>query len=273
MIQITLPFANESAIPFAAVIRTNEKDAGLLEEFSGYISETAFHIIRAPDYRSWEAMVVLGVMVRRMNRSLVEQAGEDARASMVEALINFTDPEYLAQTRELARGITVERSMQIRLLRGVLRVYFSKHYPRITYRQTIQDAMDGIQFSENDLQGSEARYSEAEERWFTPFDDAHPHILKNYLLNDIGKSVFPIGKNRGLETEFIDLAVRFSLIKMTLIGIAGFKKENFSEADYVRVIYTFSRNIEHNPTFMPEMLTLLEQDGLSNIAAATIMLR
>jgi lysine-N-methylase len=133
--------------------------------------------------------------------------------------------------------------------------------------------MQGIHFDENDLEGSETRYSEADEKWFTPFDEAHPHLLKNYLLNDIGKNSFPIGKNRGLETEFIDLAVRYSLIKIILIGISGLNQENFSEADYVRVIYTFSRNIEHNPTFMPELLTLLEQDALKNIAATTLMMR
>jgi lysine-N-methylase len=71
----------------------------------------------------------------------------------------------------------------------------------------------------------------------------------------------------------MDLAIRYSLVKMTLVGIAALKKEQFGEADYVRVIYTFSRNIEHNAKFIPEILSLLEQDGLRNIAAATLMMR
>jgi lysine-N-methylase len=174
---------------------------------------------------------------------------------------------------ELAQHIDIKRSKQISLLRGVLQIYFSMHFPRTTFRQAILDAMEGIHFDENDLESSELRFCDADEKWFTPFDEAHPYILKNYLLNDIGKSLFPIGKGRGIETEFIDLAVRYSLIKMILVGIAGLKKENFSEADYVHVIYTFSRNIEHNPTFMPELMSLLEKDGLRNIATATLMIR
>jgi lysine-N-methylase len=133
--------------------------------------------------------------------------------------------------------------------------------------------MEGIQYDEKDLERTELRYGEADENWFSPFDNSHPYLLKNYLLNDIGKNNFPIGKLRGLETEFIDLAVRYSLIKMILIGIAGLKKEKFNEADYVQVIYTFSRNIEHNPKFIPDLLTLLEGEDLKNIAATTLMMR
>ena len=273
MIQITLPYANDSLVPVYSSIRTTQKNAGLLEELSSYVAETAFHIIRAPESRAWDAMIVLGMLVRRIQRALAEQQEQDARRAMVDAMIDFTDADYLAQAHTLAHGITVERSKQIALLRAVLSVYFAKNHGRTSYRKTIADAMEGIGFDETDLQGSEARYNEAEGKWFAPFDDAHPHLLKNYLLNDMGKNTFPLGTNRGLEKEFIDLAMRFSLIKMSLVGIAGLKKENFSADDYVRVIYTFSRNIEHNTGFMSEIMALLEQDGFSNIAAATLMLR
>jgi lysine-N-methylase len=272
-ILISLPYPNVHAVPIAASFRFSEKSPELLLALANYIYDVTFSIIRFSKFKSWEAMIVLGLMVHKINLFLDMKDPGDARALIVERLIKFTDLEYLAKAGELAQGIEVKRSKQISLLTGVLHIYFSKHHPRTTFRQTILDAMQGIHFNENDLEGSEKRYSEADEMWFTPFDEAHPHLLKNYLLNDIGKNSFPIGKNRGLETEFIDLAVRYSLIKMILIGIAGLKQEKFSEADYVRVIYMFSRNIEHNPTFMPELLTLLEQDSLKNIVATTLMMR
>ncbi len=270
---LVLPFPNESVVPIASVIRFNEKSPDLLLAMSDYIYEVTCFIIRFSKFRSWEAMIVLGLMVQKMNLFLADLDTEVARALIIERLINFTNTDYLAKAGELAHNIVIDRSKQITLLRGVLKIYFSKNHPRSSYRQTILDAMEGIQFDESDLNASELRYCEADEKWFTPFDEAHPHILKNYLLNDIGKNSFPIGKSRGLETEFIDLAIRYSLIKMTLVGIAAFKKEQFNEADYVRVIYTFSRNIEHHPKFIAELLTLLEQDNLKNIPATTLMMR
>jgi lysine-N-methylase len=273
MVMMTLPFANDSALPLVKTIRTNTDNPDLLQELSRYIFETSFHIIRSPENRPWEALTILGLMVRRMTRYLAGQECDDPRQAMVDAMINFTNPEYLRDARKLVQGIAIERNHQIRLLRGVLHVYFASYSGRSSYRQTIADTMDGIQFDENDLKGSEARYNEAEQRWFSPFDDAHPHILKNYLLNDIGKNSFPIGNRGGLEKEFLLLAIRFSMIKMMLIGIAGLKKENFGEADYIRVIYTFSRNIEHNVKFTKDLLDLLEQDGLSNVATAALLMR
>jgi len=273
MAPMDLSFPNESAIPLATRIVTKTPAPDLARELSQYIFETAVHLIRAPEHRSWEAMIILGLMMRRMGRYLNGTDCEDPRAAMVDTMLQFIDAGYLKEAKELVQGIAIERSHQIRLLRGVLSVYFTSQSGRSSYRQTIADAMEGIAFDENDPKGSEARYNAAEERWFAPFDDAHPHILKNYLINDLGKNCLPAGTHASLEKEFLDLAVRFSLIRMTLIGIAGLKKDQFGEADYVRVIYTFSRNIEHNQTFMHSLLDIMERDGLGNIATAALLMR
>lgn len=270
---VTLSYPNEQAVPIAASYLYSETSPELVMALSSYIYEATFSIISFTKFQSWKAMIVLGLMVQKLNLLAKDENTDNARALMIENLINFTDNAYLTQAGELADGIEIKRSKQISLLRGVLQIYFSKHNPRSSFRQVILDAMEGIQYEEKDLESTELRYAEADENWFSPFDNSHPYLLKNYLLNDIGKCNFPIGKLRGLETEFIDLAVRYSLIKMILIGIAGFKKEKFSEADYVQVIYTFSRNIEHNPKFIPDLLTLLEGEDLRNIAAATLMMR
>lgn len=272
LVRLPLPFANESALPILSQIRKSTTNGDVVKALAPYIYETAFHIIRSSELRSWEAMTILGLMVRRMSRRLAEREGDDLQAAIVETMIDFTNPGYLTETQAQVREIAIERKHQIKLLGGVLRAYFTKYRGRSSYRQTIADAMEGIGFDENNLAGTEARYNDAEEKWFSPFDDAHPHILKNYLLNDMGKGAFPTGKDN-LEKEFLNLAIRFSLIKMTLIGIAALKKEIFGEADYVRVIYTLSRNIEHNTTFLNDLLELLEKDGLGSVATATLLMR
>jgi lysine-N-methylase len=272
-IRMTLPFPNASAIHFVSGINYKVESAELVNQLSDYIYDASCFIVRFNHFSAWQAMIVLGLMVQKIEQFIKEQAPDVARASIIERLIQFTNADYLTQAGAFAKTIMVDRSKQIMLLRGVLNLYFSKNAPRSSYKQTILDAMEGLQFDENDLSGSELRYNEADEKWFAPFDEAHSHFLKNYLLNDLGKNIFPIGKSRGLETEFIDLAIRYSLIKMTLVGIAALKKDQFSEADYVRVIYTFSRNIEHNAKFIPEILGLLEQEGMRNIPAATLMMR
>ena len=273
MTHITLPYPNENAVPLTSSMRYNENHSDMLIALSSYIVDTSSFVLRFPSYRSGEAMIVLGLMVQKLSQFLNEPDAESAKTSIIERLIQFTDANFLTKAGEFAQGITIDRSKQIILLRGVLRTYFSKHQPHSSFKQVMLDMMAGIQFDDNDIAATEKRYCEADSKWFKPFDEAHPHLLKNYLLNDLGKNNFPIGKMRGLETEFIDLAVRYSLIKMILVGIAAFKKDSFNELDYVTVIYTFSRNIEHNLKFMPELLELLAEDGLSNIAAATLMMR
>jgi lysine-N-methylase len=257
--RVTLPYANESMLPDHTVVNTGDPRSGLLLELFDLIADTALHIMRTPDANSWEALIILSLMVRRVAPHL-DGEGPEAHAAIAQALLPFFEPDFLAEGRALARMMAPNRDLH-------------NNISRPSFRAMHADAMRGIGFDLADPAGSLARYEEAERRWFTPFDDAHPYMLKNMLLNHMGKHLFPHGKARGLEKEFVDQALRYSLVKMHLIGLAGLKQEAFGGDDYVRVVFMFARNIEHHFKFLHQIHDLLEENGLNNTAAAALLVR
>jgi len=68
------------------------------------------------------------------------------------------------------------------------------------------------------------------------------------------------------------LVIHYALIKMHLIGMAAFHK-GLTDELVIRLIYSFSRVIEHNPIYLNRIFRLLSQSGLNNMAYMAILIR
>ena len=175
---------------------------------------------------------------------------------------------------QLVAGLAVPKEVQLDLLMGATRRFVSEHGGRPSFKALVEDVRQGLQLgADTDPAQSLRRYGEAEQQVFTPFEAAHPHVLKNYLLNAMMGSLFPRSGLAGMETDFMALSVRFALIKFLLIGLAARPDQDFGLADFTRVVYVVARNIEHNRAFMPSVLDSLRQrDALRLEVLATLVL-
>jgi lysine-N-methylase len=272
VVELPLPADSAAGLALGWTDRQGAAGGAVLHQMFEYVAGTAGQIVRTPAGNASDALIILAIMVRQIEPYCAAVTA-DARSDMAQVLMRYFEPVYLTQALELARAIHIRRDLQLSLLWQTVNAYFQDNLGRASYWQVVADAMRGMGYASDDLAGSEARYVEAEQRWFTPFDDAHPHLLKNYLLNEMGRKAFPVGKDSGIEHEFIGLALRYSLIRMLLIGTAGHRQAEFGEADYVRVIYTFSRNIDHNRHFMQGILAQLDEAQMNNVATAIMLVR
>jgi hypothetical protein len=93
------------------------------------------------------------------------------------------------------------------------------------------------------------RYAEAEAQWFEPFDNAHPHLLKNVVLNDIGLNNFPTADLSGLVRQTLGVSMRLSAIRLFIVGRAALARERFGVDDYIVVVTAFSRWVEKDRRF------------------------
>jgi lysine-N-methylase len=142
------------------------------------------------------------------------------------------------------------------------------------FLQCVEQAFNGFGFDSEDAVGSAARFEAAERDWFSPYDRAHPHILENFLLNEIGGSFFPLGKEwHGIEREWMAIMVLYALVRFYLIGLAGFYREQFSGEHYVRLIQSVCRVISHNAGFLKQVHLELGKHGMDNLASIAILIR
>jgi lysine-N-methylase len=270
-----LDFPNASRIPFR--VQRNAPLPGQSDPVqlqADLIREGLNAIIRFTGHSASQALLVCGIVVRRIAEQVRSAPDPEAAALAVpQTLARFMDEATLLQARRLSEELKTPQDSRIALLQKLTALYVGTFPARPSFRAQLDDAMQGLGEDQSDLAGMQARYAAAEQEWFAPFDAANPHILKNYLLNDLAKGLFPVGTVADIESELMHLSVRFALIKMYLVGQSGKYREAFGEANCVRTIYTFVRNIEHNPKFLPAVMGLLAEQGFANLATLATLVK
>ena len=80
------------------------------------------------------------------------------------------------------------------------------------------------------------RYATAAANYYQPFMAEHEYILENYLVNYVFKNLFPLSGEKHIFDNYVMLIVHYAMIKLLLIGMAGFHKENFSVDHVLKLI-------------------------------------
>jgi len=273
-VELTLGFANRGLVP----VRRRRAQAGsgepdLVRKHAQLLGGMLDALLRQPKLSAAQALVYGGVILRRVAR-LAELPLAEAEHGLEQAFSQYLSPQALAMAPQLVAGLAVPKEVQLDLLMGATRRFVSEHGGRPSFKALVEEVRQGLQLgADTDPAQSLRRYVEAEQQVFAPFEAAHPHVLKNYLLNALMGSLFPCSGLAGMEADFMALSVRFALIKFLLIGLAARPDQDFGLADFTRVVYVVARNIEHNRAFMPSVLdSLRERDALRLEVLATLVL-
>jgi lysine-N-methylase len=140
--------------------------------------------------------------------------------------------------------------------------------------------LQGIDYSTDSTPTSCAqRYEQAEEEFFRPFFAQHQFILENYLLNYVFRTLFPFGREasahhtpQGILGEYMLMITQYTLIKGLLIGMAGHYREAFSTEHVVKLIQSFSKSVEHSPTFLKGINEFIKSRNLGTVQGFAILL-
>lgn len=93
------------------------------------------------------------------------------------------------------------------------------------------------------------RVAEIYRQYYTPFMESHEYLLENYLVNFVFKDLFPAAEGETSFDAYMMLVIRYALIKLHLIGIAGHRK-GLTEETVVSFIQAFSKTVEHHKTYL-----------------------
>lgn len=229
------------------------------------------------EYPLWKRLFLLGTFCRRLEAIA---RGEHKR-TVPDFLRDFSaavDSGTLNGAMECIRpDPATQLDMVLRLVnlrRGTLGIS-----PRLA--RCVGDFAEGVGCREGvPLAEQVARYELSYRDCYAPFFDRHPHILENYLLNQMFRHVFPFDTKSfdpnatpDCAQVFAALAIQFALTKGLLIGAAGFYRERFSIDHVVQVVQSISRHFEHSPEFLADAAALLHERKMDNAQGLTMLLR
>ncbi|WP_400162315.1 flagellin lysine-N-methylase [Brevibacillus sp. TJ4] len=170
--------------------------------------------------------------------------------------------------------IPPEAAAQIRLLKELIDVRMHIGIDNQRYLDSFQAFLAGISFdNEEGIETVAARYQAAYTDYYKPFMNTYSYVLENYLVNYMYKNTFPFSSNAPVLENYFLLALHYSLIKMHLIGIAGFYKDKLAVEHVITLIQSFAKVVEHNSRYMQIAFDYLKRRDFVSIAGMAIFLK
>ncbi|MBQ3421801.1 MAG: flagellin lysine-N-methylase [Romboutsia sp.] len=131
------------------------------------------------------------------------------------------------------------------------------------YINIMKKTAEGLKFKIDDVDSS-VIYKEGIDNEYRNFKNSYEYILENYLVNYVYKSLFLVNKKNPLDC-YAELVVKFSMIKLNLIGISKYNQQKLTKEDAVNIIYSFSRFADHDRYVLKNIIEYLEVNQLKTL--------
>ncbi len=225
----------------------------------------------------WQRLFLLGMLSKRLDA--VTSAEQDD--SVPEILGSYRGIVATGALRDKMEWMPAQPTMQLDVVLRLIDQRIRAGSCGARFMECFETFLEGIGYSPDSTAVSDAQhYVEAERRYCRPFFERHPHILENYLLNYIYRTLFPFGREasahhtpQSIFGEYILMLAQFTLIRGLLIGMAGRYREKFCEDHVVRVVQSFSKAVEHNPNYLKEINRFMEDRNLCNPEGMAALLK
>ena len=106
------------------------------------------------------------------------------------------------------------------------------------------------------------------------------YILEHYVVNYVVRNLFPLGPQtstyyapKSIFDEFALLVIHYSLLRTLLVGISGYHRTHFGDAQIVKTIQSFAKDIEHNMAFLKRISGSLAESNMADMAHLAVLLK
>ena len=111
------------------------------------------------------------------------------------------------------------------------------------------------------------------EEEFNTYLKEQENIIENLLIYLIYKYFMKALHTKDLNAEVNNVILSYAMIKMLLLSRYNKNNKELNEEDFVEVFYLFSREIEHNTIFLPNIYKDIKEAGYDTLAYMTILVR
>lgn len=256
----------------SAAINTEEaKYSNKVQNYFWNLRIFSITLLQNRNYKLSERLIILGLFIQKIQRCIEEGNIFDI-PNIIDNFYKIIKEDGL---KEQLRDIPTNFAIQMELMKEINDQRFSFGITPNTkaYLQCVGEFLEGIQYvKECSIEEVAKTYTDAYKNYYRPFMDRHEYILENFLVNYVFKEMFPIASKEGVFDDYMRLVVHYSLVKMMLIGMSSYFKK-LDEDIIVRLIYSFSRAIDHNQTFLHKAFNLLRENQYNTMAYMAILIK
>ena len=230
----------------------------------------SIQLIKCRDYEMWERLLILGLFYNELQEKV-----DKNRVGEIPALVeSYQDMATSGVFNGILNEFESQTAIQLRLLKEMT----SKDIFNIKTQKRFMVCLD--EFSQGIHSDQTANdeeildyYKEAYNNYYKPFMDKKGYMLENYLVNIMFKNLFPFSGKNGLFENYLIIALHYSIIKMILIGMSGYYKQDFNEKHVIKLIQSFGKVLEHDRYFFKLAFDALEKSGFKELSHIAILIK
>lgn len=234
-------------------------------------------LLQNRSYALWKRLVILGMFCEELGKL----ASSDNAYSVPELIQSFNEHIDARRFEPTLENIVAKPGLQVSFLIKATEYRISLGSVGQRFLDCYNEFIEGVGYSpalsERELG---ERYQEVYARYAAPFLERHAYIFEHYLVNYAFRSLFPFGPQTGayveqntVFTEFLYMAIRYSLLRSLLVGMAGHYKENLGTDHVVKLVQSFAKAVEHNLPYLKRLAESLAQSNMANLAVMAFLIK
>jgi lysine-N-methylase len=249
---------------------TNQAVSNKPQKYFWELRIFTIQVLQNREYTVAERLIILGMFYRKA-QVYVDQGRVEDLPQLIASYTVIIEGNSLKE--ELAK-VPVEYVIQMALVKGIADVRFKQGIANQRYLDCFKELLETLNYDEGETVEAVAdRYKEAYRRYYEPFMSKHEYIYENYLVNHVFKNMFPFWEGYTLEENYMLMVIHYAMIKLHLIGMAGFHKENFNLDHVIKLIQSFAKTVEHNSAYLKQVFELLKKYNYNTMAYMAILIK
>ena len=261
-----------------SILRTADESSNKPYRYFLQIRAHVIWLLQDRTYSVWKRVAILGSLCDQLDKTT-------AHGQIPDVLAAYRDG---VERRLFDQALDSHRPQHVKQLELVLELIVGRITSDFTAPRMLacyQKFMDSMAWTA-DVSMAELgrRYAAAHAQYYAPFLARHEHMLENYLVSYVYRTLFPLGAQQSthglsvhraantIRDQCLLLTAYFGIVQTLLIGVAAFHKEQFGTGEAVEVIQSFTKAFEHSPTFPERALKKLAEKGVASSTMLALLL-
>lgn len=225
-------------------------------------------VIQDRTYSLADRLIILGMFYQKL-QELIEQGDVNIIPSIIAKYTSLMEDVGM---KELLVDIPTQLAVQMELCKELVDYRYARGINNQRYIECLTEMLVGLQYTkESTVEEVAEHYKNAFEKYYEPIMLEHEYILENYIVNYIFKNLFPIGQ-KTLFDDYVMLVIHYSMIKLHLIGMAGFHKGLTTDL-IIKLIQSFAKTVEHNNAYLNKIFQLLKANEYTTMPYMAILVK
>ncbi|MBU3180655.1 flagellin lysine-N-methylase [Clostridium psychrophilum] len=220
-------------------------------------------------YSLGERLIILGIVYKK-----IEVIYSEKRIKDLPAMLETMDSMIEAETfKEELKKVPSNTQIQMRLAKEMTDEKVMQGITSNRYLECLKETLLGIGYKTGEkLETVIEKYDNSYKEYLAPYLEEKEYILENYLVNEYFKEMMPFGSYKTMWDSYIFLCVIYSMVKLHLIGMAGYHK-GLNDYLTLKLIQSFSKVVLHNEKYIQGIIKLLKDNGYDSLAYMTILVK